>query len=93
MASVALVPRPILAALDNPWIRFGLRRAARLLVSIWVLISAAFLMIHLIPGDPVRAALGLTAPGDLVAARREALGLNDPLWLQYAHYLHGVLTG
>ena len=26
-------------------------------------------------------------------ARRKALGLDDPLWTQYAHYLHGVLTG
>ena len=49
------------------------------LVSLWVLITASFLMIHLIPGDPVRGALGLTAPPALVASTREALGLNDPL--------------
>jgi peptide/nickel transport system permease protein len=58
-----------------------------------VLITASFLIIHLIPGDPVRAALGPTAPAALVNARRAALGLNDPLWQQYAHYLGGVFTG
>jgi peptide/nickel transport system permease protein len=58
-----------------------------------VLITAAFLMIHLVPGDPVRAALGLTAPADLVRARRKALGLDDPLLVQYWHYLRGVFTG
>ncbi|GAA1011557.1 peptide ABC transporter permease [Acrocarpospora pleiomorpha] len=77
----------------NPWLRFALRRAGRLLVSLWVLVTAAFLMIHLIPGDPVRAALGSTAPLSLVNARRELLGLNDPLWLQYAHYLRDLVTG
>jgi peptide/nickel transport system permease protein len=78
---------------DSPWLRFAVRRTGRLLVSVWVLISAAFLMIHLIPGDPVRAALGPTAPVELVNARRAALGLNDPLWLQYLNYLKDLLSG
>jgi ABC-type dipeptide/oligopeptide/nickel transport system permease component len=81
------------AGVDRPWLRFAIRRGGRLLVSLWVLITASFLMIHLIPGDPVRAALGPTAPAALVEARRESLGLNDPLWLQYVHYLGGVFTG
>lgn len=70
-----------------------LRRTGRLLVSLWVLVTASFLMIHLVPGDPVRAALGLTAPADLVAAKREALGLNDPLLTQYVHYVSDLLHG
>jgi peptide/nickel transport system permease protein len=58
-----------------------------------VLVTAAFLMIHLIPGDPVRAALGLQAPQSLVNARRAALGLNDPLWLQYVHWVRNLFEG
>jgi peptide/nickel transport system permease protein len=50
-------------------------------------------MIHLIPGDPVRTALGPTAPADLVQARRHVLGLDDPLLSQYLHYLKGLVTG
>jgi ABC-type dipeptide/oligopeptide/nickel transport system permease component len=73
--------------------KFAIRRAGRLLVSLWVVITAAFGMIHLIPGDPVRAALGPTAPAELVAARRAALGLNDPLWLQYLHYWKNLFAG
>jgi peptide/nickel transport system permease protein len=87
------VPRASLRARDRPWLDFGLRRLGRFLVSLWVLVTAAFLMIHVVPGDPVRAAMGLTAPADVVAARREALGLNDPLWVQYGHYLQGLFTG
>ncbi|MFN8622205.1 MAG: ABC transporter permease [Chloroflexota bacterium] len=84
------LPARILA---SPWTRFAAWRLGRLLVSLWVLVTAAFLMIHLIPGDPVRGALGLTAPQALVERTREALGLNDPLWTQYLDYLHGLLTG
>lgn len=77
----------------NPWLRFSARRLGRLLISVLVLVTAAFLMIHLIPGDPVRAALGLQAPQSLVNARRAALGLNDPLWLQYVHWVRNLLAG
>lgn len=82
--------RPLLS---GRWVRFGIRRAGRLLVSLWVLVTASFLMIHLIPGDPVRAALGPTAPLELVESRRETLGLNDPLIVQYWNYIQGLLTG
>lgn len=78
---------------DNHWVRFAARRSGQFVISVWVLITASFLMIHLIPGDPIRAALGPTAPAALVAARRAELGLNDPIWVQYGHYLRGVFTG
>lgn len=78
---------------DNKWVRFWLRRAGRLVVSLWVLATTAFLMIHLVPGDPVRAALGPSAAPELVSAKRASLGLDDPLFTQYAQYLRGVLSG
>jgi peptide/nickel transport system permease protein len=77
----------------NPWLRFGARRLGQLLVSALVLITASFLIIHLVPGDPVRAALGLNASQQVVDARRAQLGLNNPLWLQYVDYLRNVFTG
>ncbi len=91
--TAALPAKGVPRAGDHRWLRFTARRAGRLVVSLWVLATAAFLMIHLIPGDPVRAALGPTASAELVAARRESLGLNDPLIVQYLNYLGGVLTG
>ncbi|ALG09828.1 ABC transporter permease [Kibdelosporangium phytohabitans] len=77
----------------SPWLSLAGRRIGRFAVSLWVLVTMAFLMIQLIPGDPVRAALGLTAPVELVNARRAALDLDDPIWLQYVHYLGGLVTG
>jgi ABC-type dipeptide/oligopeptide/nickel transport system permease component len=74
-------------------IGFLVRRAARLVVSLLVLVTAAFVMIHLVPGDPVRASLGMTASHELVEARRESLGLNDPILVQFGNWLRGLVTG
>ena len=89
----SVAPTPRVGVTSHPWVRFGVRRLGRLLVSLWVLVTASFLMIHLIPGDPVRAALGPTAPADLVAAKREEMGLDDPILVQYWHYLQHLFTG
>jgi hypothetical protein len=45
------------------------------------------------PGDPVRASLGLTAPPELVDARRALLGLDRPLIIQYGDYLAALARG
>lgn len=81
------------ARTGNPWLSFAVRRGGQFLLAVWVLVTAAFLMIHLVPGDPVRAALGLNAPAEVVEARRAALGLDQPLLVQYLDYLGGLLTG
>jgi peptide/nickel transport system permease protein len=90
---VTTVPATASRTEMNPWLRFAVRRFTRLVVSVLALLSAAFLMIHLIPGDPVRSALGPAAAKSLVDAQRESLGLNDPLWLQYLHFLQHLFTG
>lgn len=86
-------PRSLAVFADSPWLRFAVRRLGQLLISVLVLVTASFLIIHLVPGDPVRAALGTNASQSLVNARRAALGLNDPFWLQYLHYLKNMITG
>jgi len=58
-----------------------------------LLLTATFAMIHLVPGDPVRASLGTTAPPQLVKAKRAQLGLDKPLWQQYGDYVGGVVHG
>ncbi|ADB50478.1 ABC transporter permease [Conexibacter woesei] len=69
------------------------RRLVRLAVSLILLLTASFAMLHAIPGDPVRAALGPSAPQSLVTARQHDLGLDQPLTRQYADYLGGALAG
>ena len=72
---------------------FVARRSARLLLSLALLLVLSFAMIHLIPGDPVRAALGPRAPQSRVLALRHDLGLDKPLATQFVDYVGNVLTG
>jgi peptide/nickel transport system permease protein len=72
---------------------FVLRRLARLGASLLVLLVGTFFMLHLIPGDPVRASLGVTAPSALVEARRAELGLDDPLGTQFLDYTRNAASG
>ena len=63
------------------------------MVSLVLLLTLTFGMIHFVPGDPVRSALGLTAPAQLVKQRRAQLGLDKPLWQQYADYVDRAVHG
>ncbi|MFB4274113.1 ABC transporter permease [Nonomuraea sp. MTCD27] len=74
-------------------VRRVVRRVLRFVVSLAVLMAVSFAMIHLIPGDPVRAALGPAAPVELVEARRTALGLDRPLPEQLVTYATNVISG
>lgn len=73
--------------------RFAARRLGGLVVGLVVLLTATFLMVHLIPGDPVRNVVGLNAKAADVERIREALGLNLPLWEQFFRYVQGIFTG
>jgi peptide/nickel transport system permease protein len=70
-----------------------LTRLAYMVPVVWLVVSVVFLMIHLVPGDPIQAMLGEGAAGADVAAARHAYGLDEPLPLQYVHYWRGVLHG
>ncbi|WP_051752183.1 ABC transporter permease [Streptosporangium amethystogenes] len=69
------------------------RRLARFVSSMLVLLTASFAMIHIVPGDPIRAALGPTAPVDLVNQRRAELGLDDSIATQFGRYLRDLFSG
>ncbi len=72
----------------------GLNR--RLLQSLLVLVGVslvAFALIHLVPGDPARIALGPRAPLQAVAAARRSLGLDKPLVTQYLNFVTGAVHG
>lgn len=69
----------------------------RILTSILVLFGVSMLVfsvIHLVPGDVTMAILGRQkVTEEKVAALREQLGLNDPLYVQYGRYLSNALRG
>ncbi|TGV51038.1 ABC transporter permease [bacterium M00.F.Ca.ET.141.01.1.1] len=61
-----------------------------LLLAISVLIFAGT---QILPGDVAQAILGQSATPESLANLREQLGLNDPAYIRYFHWLGGVLTG
>ncbi|MGI6284857.1 ABC transporter permease [Neomoorella humiferrea] len=70
--------------------------AKRLAYCIVVLIGVSlitFLILHLSPGNPARLMLPEGATEEQVRAMSERLGLNKPLYEQYALYISGVLRG
>ena len=70
-----------------------LSRALYTLPVLWLVVSVVFLLIHLIPGDPILQMLGEGAPATDVAATRHAYGFDAPLARQYVRYWTGVLHG
>lgn len=68
----------------------------RVLLSIpmvLILLTLVFMLIRAAPGDPVTATVGSRLPPDELAQRKEALGLNDPILVQYFRFLGDALTG
>ena len=74
-------------------LRSLLTRLGYTLPVLWLVVSIVFLLIHIVPGDPIEQMLGEGArPADIVALRH-AYRLDLPLHTQYALYWRGVLHG
>lgn len=73
--------------------KYILKRLLSMIPAVFVVSVVIFLIIHLTPGDPAAVMLGDQADPEAIAALREALGLNDPLPVQYLRWLGGVLRG
>jgi ABC-type dipeptide/oligopeptide/nickel transport system permease component len=74
-------------------LRHLLQRFLLTLPALWLVLTLVFLMIHIVPGDPVEQMLGEgAAPGE-VANLRHTLGLDRPLLAQYGHYLRDLAHG
>jgi peptide/nickel transport system permease protein len=81
-----------MAAQSGSLPRYIVQRLLLLIPMVWLTLTLVFLLMRVAPGDPVTASVGGRLPPDALEARREALGLNDPLIQQYWDYLSGVLT-
>jgi ABC-type dipeptide/oligopeptide/nickel transport system permease component len=74
-------------------LRYFLQRFLMTLPALWLVLTLVFLMIHIVPGDPVEQMLGEgAAPGEL-AQLRHSLGLDASLPAQYGHYLSRLAHG
>ena len=74
-------------------LRYLAARLALAPVMVWLIASLVFLLLRVAPGDPIDALLGSRAPAAARAALRAQLGLDQPLWHQYGHFLSQLLHG
>ncbi len=72
--------------------RFLLKRVLLLIPVVLGVATLVFAILHLSPGDPAKVIAGNRATTQQVQQVRHALGLDDPVWVQYLRFLGHVLT-
>ena len=79
----------------HPLARYAAARLGISVLLMWGITVVTFILTNLVPADPLAAVLGDQAAADpvIVAQYRKQMGLNDPLPLQYWHYLLRLLHG
>ena len=78
--------------LTHPVVRFLARRLAYSLVVLLGVLVVVFALVHLVPGDPVRIALGTRYTPEAYQALRSASGLDRPMIAQFFGYAGSALT-
>lgn len=73
--------------------RFILRRLGFAVLTLFCVLTAVFMLVRVLPGDPALVILGDQASQASIAALKARLGLDQPLHIQYATFLGQVLRG
>jgi ABC-type dipeptide/oligopeptide/nickel transport system permease component len=73
--------------------KYLLKRLFTMGITLFGISIIVFMMMHLIPGDPVTYILGDFATEEAVARLESQLGLDQPLLMQYLNFIFGVLQG
>ncbi|GGS17444.1 MULTISPECIES: ABC transporter permease [Actinokineospora] len=74
-------------------LRYTVRRVLQLVLVVWVLSVLIFAWLRSLPGGPVSALLGDRGTAETRAQLTEALGLDDPIFVQYLRFVGRALTG
>jgi peptide/nickel transport system permease protein len=68
-------------------LRYAVTRILLTIPMVLILLTLVFVVLRVMPGDPVSAMLGGHAPERVIQEKKEELGLNRPLIVQYFEYL------
>ena len=74
-------------------LRYALKRLGLGIIIVSVAMVMLFAMIYVIPGDPASVALGPRATPEMVQALRSRMGLDQPIWIQFARFYFSALRG
>jgi peptide/nickel transport system permease protein len=70
--------------------RYIITRVLLTIPMVFILLSIVFVVLRVMPGDPVSAMLGGHAPESVIEQKKEEMGLNRPMAVQYLDYLWQV---
>lgn len=68
-------------------------RTGLFLATLWLILTAGFLCVYKLPGDPARMILGRQASEETLEQFRLHARLNEPLWNQYVFFTRRIITG
>lgn len=74
-------------------LQYALRRIVHTIPVLFGVLVVTFVLLYVAPGDPVLEMVGERADAATIARLRAELKLDDPLYVQFAHYAGGVLRG
>ena len=74
-------------------IRYAVRRLLLAIPTLFTMLTMVFVLVRLVPGDAAMAMLGDHASAAALKALRAQLGLDQPISVQYLHFLSNVLSG
>ena len=67
--------------------KYIIMRTLMTIPMVFILLTIVFAVVRIMPGDPVSTMLGGHAPESVIEQKKEELGLNRPLAIQYLDYL------
>jgi peptide/nickel transport system permease protein len=73
--------------------RYVVRRVAALVATLFFVSALVFVVVRVLPGDPVAVMMGIEGSREAAARLRESMGLNRPLATQYVVWVGGALRG
>ncbi|MDB5529157.1 MAG: transporter permease [Devosia sp.] len=72
---------------------YFLNRTLSILLTLLLISMITFAVTNILPGDVAMMIMGTQSNPEALAGLRQSLGLNDPIYIQYAHWIGGMLTG
>lgn len=75
------------------WLGYLARRLGGVVAVLVVIVLLTFMIVRWVPGDPARLIVGFDAGPAQVRQVREQLGLTQPFWQQFGHYVGGLFHG
>lgn len=74
-------------------LNYVIKRLLGLIPTLFIVSVLVFLFVHMLPGDPARLIAGPEADAQVIELVRQQLGLDQPLYYQFWHYISNAVQG